>query len=208
MMRRLVTLILIAGLSAPALAAPPVKAKTGGADQMLPEGAMYRYTDEENRLVITHTLPQEAIYLGYEIIDAQGRVLDRVAKALPEEERLRQREELSQRRRDEDLRKLYPTAGDAERARDRKVGAIKLNIDYAQNTIGQLNTKLAAEVSAAAKLEKAGREIPKNMQATIDQFNRQIREQNVVVDQLNKDIEAVNQEFDGIIKRLRQLGYE
>lgn len=203
-MRRLISLVLAAGLCSPALAAPP---STAGAEE-LPPGAMYRYINENNRMVLTSTLPREAIYLGYEIIDAQGRVLSVVEKALPEEERRRQQEEVSQRQRDDEIRKLYPTAGDAERALERKIASIRLNIDYAQNTMAQLNNKLAAEVSAAAQHEKAGRPIPENMQATIDQFTRQIREQNAQIEQFEADIEAAKEQFDPIIKRLRALGYE
>ena len=203
-MRRLSFLVLAAGLFSPALAAPPSK---GGAEE-LPPGAMYRYVNENNRVVLTSTLPREAIYLGYEIIDPQGRVLSVVEKALPEEERRKQQEELSQRQRDDEIRKLYPTASDAERALERKIAAIRLNIDYAQNTMSQLNSKLAAEVSAAAQHEKAGRPIPENMQATIDQFTRQIREQNAQIEQFEADIEEAKEQFAPIINRLKKLGYE
>jgi len=201
-MRRLIFLVLAAGLFAPAASAAP------SVGEELPPGAMYRYVNEEQRVVITNTLPREAIFLGYEIIDGQGRVLSVVEKALPEEERLRRQQETSQRQRDEELRKLYPTANDAERALERKIASIRLNIDYAQNTMAQLNNKLAAEVSAAAQHEKAGRPIPENMQATIDQFTRQIREQNAQIAQFEADIEAARKEFEPIIKRLQALGYE
>lgn len=202
-MRRLIFLVLAAGLFSPAVAAPP-----RAAVEELPPGAMYRYINENKRVVLTSTLPREAIYLGYEIIDAQGRVLSVVEKALPEEERRKQQSVQSQRHRDEEMRKLYPTASDAERALERKIAAIRLNIDYAQNTMAQLNNKLAAEVSAAAQHEKAGRPIPENMQATIDQFTRQIREQNAQIEQFEADIEAARKDFEPIITRLRELGHE
>lgn len=203
-MRRLIFLVLAAGLCSPAMAAP----KSAAGAEELPPGAMYRYVNENNRVVLTSTLPREAIYLGYEIIDAQGRVLSVVEKALPEEERRAQQSAQSQRHRDQEMRKLYPTASDAERALERKIAAIRLNIDYAQNTMAQLNNKLAAEVSAAAQHEKAGRPIPENMQATIDQFTRQIREQNAQISQFETDIEAARKEFEPIISRLKELGHE
>lgn|SRR5690606_37067324 len=203
-MRRLIFLVLAAGLCSPVMAAP----KSAAGAEELPPGAMYRYVNDEQRVVITHTLPREAIYFGYEIIDSQGRTLSVIEKALPEEERLRQQAERSQRLRDEEMRKLYPAASDAERALERKISSIRLNIDYAQNTMAQLNNKLAAEVSAAATYEKAGRPIPENMQATIDQFTRQIREQNAQIAQFEADIEAAKKEFEPIISRLRALGHE
>ena len=185
-----------------ALAAKPV------AGDEIPPDALYRYINDKGRLVISSTLPQEAIYSGYDIIDQHGRLLKTVEKALPEAERKRQKEALAQKDRDRKLLKLYPTAEDALRARDRKIAAIKLNIDYANNTIGQLNTKLSAEVSSAAKFEKSGRPIPDNMQAAIDQFSRQIREQEKKIDQLENDVKDVNAEFDPIIARLKKIASE
>lgn len=190
------------------LVALPVLSSAAPAEdkgEALPPGALYRYHTEKGRLVITSVLPQEAIYLGYEIIDPSGRVLREVEKALPEEERRQRREELLARSRDAQLLKLYSTPDDAMRARDRQISAIRLNIDYATNTINQLSDKLSREVSAAATVERQGRPIPENMQATIDQYTRQIKEQEEQVRQYEADIRKLDAEFEPIISRLRQI---
>ena len=198
-MHRLAICLLTAAIALPSFAAPATKSGD------IPNGSLYRYTTEKGRLVITSTLPQEAIYLGYDVIDGQGRIIKTVEKALPESERAKQRELISIKQKDDELRKLYPTADDAIRARDRKISSIQLSIDYSRNTITQLNSKLSAEVAAAANYEKSGRPIPENMQATIDQFSRQIREQEQQIAQYESDIESVNDEFQPFIDRLREL---
>lgn len=171
----------------------------------LPPGAFYRFRDRDGRLVMTSILPKQAIELGYEIIDGQGRVVAVVEKALPEEERQRRLAAQRQAEQDRHLLRLYPTPDDAVRARNRQIEAIQLNIDYASNTVVQLRAKLDQEIAAAAAHERAGREVPANLQATIDLYRRQIREQDELMAKHREEITRVEQEFAPIIARLREL---
>lgn len=177
----------------------------GASVKELPPGAFYRFRDHDGRLVMTSTLPKQAIELGYEILDARGEVVAVVEKALPEEERKRVLEEKRRAENDKHLLRLYPTPDDAVRARDRQIEAIRLSIDYANSTVAQLRLKLDQEVAAAAGHERAGREVPENLQATIDQYRRQIREQDDLVAKHQEEIDRIEREFDPIIERLRVL---
>jgi len=188
-----------------ALAQPAVADKKKPLEEFIPPGAMYRYTTPEGRLVIRSTLPKEAIYIGYDIVDANGQLLKTVEKALPEEERLKLREKQRAVERDQNLVKLYPTPDDAARARDRQISAINLKITYAQNSISQLNTKLNDEVSSAANYEKAGNEIPENTRKSIDLISRQIRDEEAKIGKYETDIAKITREFEGIINRLEEL---
>lgn len=174
----------------------------------LPADALYRYTNSDGRMVIRSTLPREAIYTGYEIVDSQGRVLKTVEKALPEEERIKLREKHRALERDRDLVKLYPTPKDAERARDRQISAIQLKITYAQNNISQLNNKLNDEVSSAANYEKAGNDIPENTKKSIDSISRQIRDEEAKIANFETDIGKISREFEGIINRIQEINAE
>ena len=189
----------------PALAQPALADSRKPVEEIIPPGAMYRYYNEHGRLVIRSTLPKEAIYIGYDIVDASGQLIKHVEKAMPEEERLKQLEKLRAAERDQNLTKLYPTPDDAARARDRQISAIQLKITYAQNSISQLNTKLNDEVSSAANYEKAGNEIPENTRKSIDLLSRQIRDEEAKIAKYEGDIAKTSQEFDDIIKRLEEL---
>lgn len=197
------SVVLSLALCSISVAAPA--AVSAKADAALPPGAMYRYTNDAGRLVLTSTLPKEAIYLGYEVIDSSGRLLQTHEKALPEAEREAANAQRRQREEDLALRKLYATPQDAKRARDRQIDAISLKIGYAKNNIVQLNQRMANEVSAAARFEKSGREVPATNQAAIDQLARQIKEQEKQIAAFGRDIEKLNAQFDPIIKRLDEL---
>jgi chromosome segregation ATPase len=171
----------------------------------LPPGAMYRYTNDAGRPVMTSILPKEAIYLGYEIIDSSGRLLEKHEKALPEAEREAANERRRQLEQDHALKKLYATPDDALRARDRQIDAIKLKISYAKNNIVQLNQRMSSEVSAAANFEQAGREVPETNQAAIAQLARQTKEQEKRITAFENDVEKLTTQFEPIIRRLSEL---
>ena len=189
---------IVLATTGPANAAKPEKSKE------IPKNALYRYTNSEGRLVISNTLPREAIYIGYEIVTPDGRVVKTVGKALPEEERIRLRDELRETERDKALLKLYPTPEDAERASKRQIAAIQLKITYAQNNIASLNSKLSEEVSDAAKYEKKGLPVPENTQKSIDQLSGQIHDEETMIEKYKQDIGAIAEEYDDIVKRLKR----
>lgn len=195
-------LVLLAVLLLPnlLLAAPPAE----DADA-LPPGSLVRYFDEQGKVVITSTLPREAIDQGYDLLDSRGRVLRSVEPALSREERRKALAKQQARAEDQDLTRLYPTPQDAERARDRLITALRLKIDYARSAIIQLDDKLSAEVETAAQAEQAGRAVSEAVAANIEIYSKQIREQEEKIADAKKDIAATRQEFAPIIERLRGI---
>lgn len=171
----------------------------------IPEG-LFRYVTKEGRTVLTNTLPIEAIYTGYDIVDTRGRILKSVEPALPEEERKARQAELQaeaeQRKRDEELLRLYPTAEDAERAKKRQLDTIDISRNYAKNGLKQLQEKLADTLSSAADMEKQGKQVPVHISQQVEVYEKQIKEQQAKIDAIQDDVDAVNKEFDPIIERL------
>jgi hypothetical protein len=175
-----------------------------GADaDALPAGALYRFRTANGSLMISSVLPEQAIQSGYEVIDNRGRVLRVVEPAIPESERSKLQQEMRTRQQDAQLRRLYPTPQDAERARDRQISSLRLGIDYARGIISQLDTKLAEEVAKAATAERSGKPVPEVVQGNIDLYTRQIREQEEKIAELEQDIAAVVDDFAPIINRLK-----
>lgn len=187
---------------------PAASSATKADPEVLPPGALYRFRNANGSLMISSVLPEQAIYTGYEIIDNRGRVLRVVEPAMPEEERRKMQEEMRLRQQDNQLKRLYPTPEDAERARDRQIASLRLGIDYARGIISQLDSKLAAEVASAAEAERAGKPVPEAVQANIALYTRQIREQEDKIVDIEKDIGVVNEDFAPIIRRLREIESE
>ena len=204
----LVTLIVLAlsPISTGVQARQPVPLSGNKADpEALPPGALYRFRNANGSLMISSVLPEHAIYAGYEIIDNRGRVLRVVDPAMPEEERRKMQDKMRARQQDEQLRRLYPTPEDAVRARERQIASLRLGADYARGIISQLDDKLAAELASAAEAERAGKPVPEAVQANVELYTRQIREQEDKIADIEKDIIAVHEEFEPIINRLRQM---
>ena len=200
-------LILVAGS-----AAVPAGDRQAAEPVALPPGGVYRYQNAEGQMVMTHTLPEEAIMAGYEVLNRSGRVVQTVAAPPDEDERVRLREqrqasdrEAAQLQRDRELRRLYTGAEDAVRARDRQIDALRLGIDYARNSIAQVQSQLDEEIAAAARAERAGRPIPEGIEANIYRFTRQIQDLEADIVQQEQDIEQVMQQFQPVIERLEYL---
>lgn len=195
------------------LAPPTLLARSGKAaePEALPPGAVYRYINAQGSLVMSHTLPQEGIHAGYEIIDGQGRVIRQVEAAPPEQQQLlrergqQAREAEMQVRRDRELLRMYAEPDDAERARDRQLAALQLNIDYARGNISQLRSRLDAEISNAARTERSGREVPEATTVVIERYGRQISDLEQEILQHEADMVQVRENFAPIIERLHQI---
>ena len=178
----------------------------------LPPGGVYRYVNPQGNTVLTHMLPDEGVRAGYEIIDSQGRVLHREPPALTGEEAQAQRaareqalREAEQARRDAELLRMYAAPEDAERARDRQISALQLNIDYARGNISQTRARLEQEISNAARIERSGRPVPENTNLVIERYTRQISDLEQDIAQYERDIEQVHISFEAIIERLRVI---
>ncbi len=178
----------------------------------LPEGAVFRYQDDEGNTRMSSTLPREAIQYGYEIVGHDGRVLETVEPPPTGEEleqrrreQERQRELERQRERDRQLRSQYGDAENARRVRDRQINAIQVNIDYARNSIRQAQSQLDAEITSAAEHERAGREVPEGVDAAIEHYNNQIDTLEKDIREHEAEIDKVREEFAPIIERLEEL---
>lgn len=209
MTRILIFLMFLAWLPIGTASAAPERPKS---EEEIPPGALYRYQTQEGQVVVTSTLPREAIATGYEILDRHGRTIRKVEPAPTQEdlERLeaRRQEKLQrERQREEDkrLRRLYAGPEDAIRARDRQLEALRLNIEYTRNSIGQVEEKLSEEISVAADYERKGQAVPESVRGAIERYQRQLRELNQEIEQYEADMEEVRAEFKPIIERLRVL---
>src|SRR5690554_3174055 len=170
---------------------------------------MYRYTDESGQLVISNTVPQEASTRGYEILNSQGRVVERVAPA-PTEDELRRREEEKrrqeqaeiQRKEDQALLRRFRHPDDAVRALHRKVRELEGLNQLKQGNISVIESQLDNEHSRAADLERSGQEIPEATLQKIDRLESQIHDVEKEIESQQAEIQQVKQRYLEDIERL------
>ena len=178
----------------------------------LADARMYRYKDDNGQLVISNTVPQEASTRGYEILNSQGRVIERIAPA-PTEEELRQRadeerrqqEAAAQLERDKALLRRYRHPDDAVRALHRKVEELEGLIQLKRGNISVIESQLDTEQSRAADLERAGRDIPEATLIKIERLQQQIQDVEAEIAAQNREIRQIRQRFVEDIERLETI---
>ncbi|WP_323752186.1 DUF4124 domain-containing protein [Marinobacter sp.] len=176
------------------------------------QAGMYRYTDDNGRLVISNTIPQEATKRGYEIISDRGRILETIAPA-PTAEELAAREAANKRKQqqeaqleqDRQLLKRFSHPDQAVRAMHRKVEELESVISLKRGNISVLSNQLDNEQSRAAELERAGKTIPDATLKRIYRMEGQVRdiEREIAAQQL--EIDTIAQRFLSEIERLEEI---
>lgn len=130
---------------------------------------LYRYLDRNGTLVIDRQgVPPEYAGKGYDVLNEQGRVIRKVAPALPAAELDRQARERQQVVVDGQLRKLYSNVEDVDRAKARKLAELdgvlqikKANLEATRQLQSQL-------MEQAAVQQRNGQALPADLQARLD----------------------------------------
>ena len=130
---------------------------------------LYRYVDSRGVTVLDRQgVPPEYVANGYQVLNAQGRVIQVVPPA-PTAEQIRQAEaDKLQADADAQLLSLYSSVADVDRAKSRKLAEIDSLISVAQGNIQGLASQQTGLQSQAADLERAARPVP---QSLVDQLS-------------------------------------
>ncbi|HET8848349.1 MAG TPA: DUF4124 domain-containing protein [Marinobacter sp.] len=173
---------------------------------------MYRYTDENGRLVIGSTIPQEATKRGYDILGNNGRVIETIApeptaEELAAREAAKQRQKQLERQQEEDrqLLKRFSHPDQAVRAMHRKINELEGVIQLKRGNISVISSQLDSEQSRAADMERAGQEIPETTLEKIRRLESQIREIEREISAQQQDIAVMKKDYEADIKRLEQI---
>lgn len=176
------------------------------------DARMYRYQDDNGQMVISNTVPQEASVRGYEILNAQGRVIERVAPA-PTADEIAAREAAEQREldaaRQQELDRAlllrFSHPDEAVRAMHRKVRELEGLNQLKRGNISVIVSQLDNEQSRAADLERAGREIPDATLQRIDRLQAQIDDIEREIEAQNMDIRTIREAYLDDITRLEEI---
>ncbi len=176
------------------------------------EAGMYRYTDENGRMVISNTIPQEATKRGYDILGSNGRVVETIPPAPTEEEiaareaeKQRQKELAAQQELDRQLLKRYSHPDQAVRAMHRKIRELEGLIQLKRGNISVISSQLDSEQSRAANIERSGGTIPEAMLEKIRRLESQIRDLEREISVQSQEIDELRADFEADIERLEQV---
>ncbi|BES69677.1 hypothetical protein RE428_06950 [Marinobacter nanhaiticus D15-8W] len=173
---------------------------------------MYRYKDDNGRMVISNTVPSESSTRGYEILNTQGRVVDVVEPAptaeeiaAREAEKKRKAQAEKQREEDAELLRTFSHPNDAVRALHRKLQELDSLVQLKRGNISVIESQLEEQQSKAADLERAGREVPENLTTRIERLHAQIREIEKEIAVQNMETQAIRATYEQKIERLEAI---
>lgn len=177
---------------------------------------LYRYKDESGSVVLGRSIPPELVKNGYDILNSQGRLIEKVAPALTKEQIVARDAELERQKRqaeaeakqlkiDNELKQLYSHPNDAVRILDRKVSDIKGVIAFQKGQIESARKEIQTQESKAAELQRNGRAIPKRLTDKLVTLKKEIVQSETEIEELQQSMASVLTEFDGKIKRLEVI---
>lgn len=202
MFRRLVLTIVILSVQAPHLYAEG--------------GSLYRYKDDQGRVVLNDHVPPELIKKGYSVLNSYGQVVKVVPRELSEEEltaregslaerEVKARQKAAQDKSDQRLLTIFSNPQDAERALERKIEALDVIISINLSNIARLRSEYDGVQAKAADQERAGRDVSAHILEKIERIERQISKLEETNSEKEKEKVVVRESYARDIDRLKVL---
>ena len=137
---------------------------------------LYRYVDDKGGIVIDRQgVPSEYIGKGYEVLNDQGRVI-RVVPPAPTPAEIQQRKaDAARANSDAQLLRLYTSVQDVDLARDRKLTELDALSSVSKGNLQALKSQHATLQARAADQERAGRQVPAELEAQLSDLRDEER---------------------------------
>ncbi|WMS85711.1 hypothetical protein [Pleionea litopenaei] len=176
----------------------------------------YRYKNDEGQVILVDQLTPEAIAVGYDVINEQGQLVQRVppGKTLAEleqdkqriiEEKRKEKERQRQLRRDAELLRLFSSAEDIQRARDAALLGVDQRLEINNGEQALLKNQLEDYQRRAANFERMGKPVPKILKDSIDGVQKQIVDRDRTRTLIETEREKVKQDFEKDLIRFKEL---
>ena len=173
------------------------------------ERNLYRYTTDDDVVVVDYQVPHEYIGHGYEVLDSKGKVIKVVPPHLgPDGQRARDEARLEAQRLqewDESLLIRYSTVADVEAARDRSLGELRARLEILKsNQRGYRRQVEVYQVQAANQERRAGK-VDVKLVIAIEDLQDEIVGTERAIAERELEIEQVSGSYQRDIERFREL---
>lgn len=174
----------------------------------------YKWVDEHGVIHYGDHVPSQYSQREQRVLNSQGvEVKQRQAEMSPEkaaEYAARQKEESQRKRHDMFLISTYPSVKEIENVRDVRLDQINGQISAAEAYIGTLTTRVAGLQERAMKFapyntKPGSRRMPDDLAEEMVRALSELRTQNSALTAKRSEHQGVVEQFDGDIKRFREL---
>jgi hypothetical protein len=179
-----------------------------------PTGKTYKWVDENGVTHYGDTVPQEYSQREQQILNSQGvEVQKRQAEMSPAEAAAfaaKQKEEARRRQHDMFLLSTYPSVNEIENVRDARLDQINGQISASEAYIATLSTRVdrlkQRSMGYAPYNSKPGaRRMPDDLAEEMVRTLSELRTQNSALSLRRNELQKVVEEFDGDIRRFKEL---
>lgn len=191
-------------------------------------GQLFRFNDDSGTPTLSKTLPPEAAQRGYDILDDQTmRLIERVPPPLSEAELAEQAERqaaeqaaqqsaeaeakqaIALRRQrslhDQNLLNIYQSEQELLEARDKDLSYRKNRLNVLSEKSPILEQRLIATQKQAAEKELSAVPISENLQKRLTAAEQELRNNKLIIHQLEAEIQMLNQQYEQDRQRLNRL---
>lgn len=177
---------------------------------------LYRWVDAEGKVHYTDALPPEAVNQARDEINSSGVTVNRVDRALTEEERAAKRIadaeaarlaniKAEQDKMDAALMGSYATEADLARAYRERFDLLDQSLEAARVGIRSQEKSLEDQLAHAGSLERGGKPVPATVQSSIAASRKQVEEQREYLRRRETELQNLQAEYDRILERYRLL---
>lgn len=170
------------------------------------QAELYRYVSQHGVVVLdSQGVPPEYVGRGYEVLDADGRVL-RVVPPAPTAEELRQRAEAQrQAEADAQLRQRYASVADLEQTRRQQLRDLDALLAMAQANLQGVQGQMRARERQAAERQRAGQAVQPGLLEQLENMAGDQRRLEADLQRLQAQRTALEAEFARDRARLVKL---
>ncbi|MCY1411344.1 hypothetical protein D9M71_267280 [compost metagenome] len=170
------------------------------------QAELYRYVSQHGVVVLdSQGVPPEYVGRGYEVLDADGRVL-RVVPPAPTAEELRQRAEAQrQAEADAQLRQRYASVADLEQTRRQRLRDLDALLAMAQANLQGVQGQMRARERQAAERQRAGQAVQPGLLEQLESMAGDQRRLEADLQRLQAQRTALEAEFARDRARLVEL---
>jgi hypothetical protein len=177
---------------------------------------LYLYKNHDGVVVIEDRIPPEYSGNGYDVISADGSLIQKVPRELSEEElvlrntdearlRLREEEAKLQQEWDESLMLRYSSVEDIQAAESRAMRDLSIRISILKSNLSSIKAQIEREQQKAADIERAGGTAPEHQIKNIGILRLEIEDTEQSIATRQEEINSVRQSFQRDIERFKTL---
>jgi len=180
------------------------------------DAKLYKWVDENGNIQYSDKIPPSAVKKPHEQLDKRGLVVKKNERAktpeeIAEEQRVRKLQQETQRRlekqraKDRVLLSTYRSEDDIILARDGKLATYDAQIRITYNNIARLKDRLSYQKKRAADLERQGKNIPRQLQVSIENTRKEINQSYASILRQENGKKKIRTNYAADLKRFREL---